>query len=81
MLAPAGLQGILEQRRLELLLALRGFMGMVTDQEQEVACVAHYMGYELMRFADGYVLARKYGAQSEVVIAPTLKEITEHLKH
>lgn len=56
-------------------------MGMVTDQEHEVACVAHYMGYELVRYAGGYLLARKYGAQSEVVKAPTLKEIAEHLKH
>jgi len=54
---------------------------MITAQEHEVACIAHYMGYELMRCADGYVLARKYGSHSDVVKAPTLKEITEHLKH
>ena len=54
---------------------------MVTAQEHDVACIAHYMGYELMRCADGYVLAQKYGAHSEIVKAPTLKEITEHLKH
>jgi hypothetical protein len=54
-------------------------MGMVTSQEYEVACIAHYMGYELIRCADGYVLSRRYGSQSEK--APTLKEITEHLKH
>lgn len=54
---------------------------MVTAQEYEVACVAHFMGYELMRCADGYVLSRRYGAHSETVKAPTLEEITEHLKH
>ena len=56
-------------------------MSMITAQEYEVACIAHYMGYELMRCADGYVLARKYGAPSEAVKASTLKEISEHLKH
>lgn len=54
---------------------------MVTAQEYEVACVAHFMGYELVRCSDGYVLARKYGVQSEIVKAATLDEITEHLKH
>lgn len=54
---------------------------MVTPQEMEVACAAHFMGYELMRGPDGYVLRRKYGVQSEIVKAPTLDEITEHLKH
>ena len=54
---------------------------MITPQEYEVACVAHYMGYHLMRCPDGYVLSRKYGPQSEVLKAPTLEAITEHLKH
>ena len=54
---------------------------MVTAQEYEVACIAHFMGYELIRCTDGYVLSRRYGSQSEMVKAPTLKEITEHLKH
>jgi hypothetical protein len=56
-------------------------MGMVTAQEYEVACVARFMGYELIRCNDGYVLSRKYGTQSEMVRAPTLEEITQHLKH
>lgn len=55
-------------------------MGMISAQEYETACVAHYMGYELIRCADGYVLSRKYGLQTEAVKAPTLEEITEHLK-
>ena len=54
---------------------------MVTIQEAEVACVAHYMGYELIRCPDGYVLARQLGAECKIVTAPTLEEITEHLKH
>jgi hypothetical protein len=53
---------------------------MVTAQEYEVACVAHHMGYELLRCADGYVLSRKFGPQSEMLKAPTLKEISERLK-
>ena len=54
---------------------------MITSQEQEVAVVAHFMGYELMRGPDGYTLSRRYGADTEVVKAPTLEEITKHLKH
>jgi hypothetical protein len=54
---------------------------MITAQEHEVACVAHFMGYELMRGRDGYILIRKYGMQSEVVKAKTLDEITKLLKH
>jgi hypothetical protein len=53
----------------------------ITVEEAEVADAAHFMGYELMRGPDGYVLARKYGAHGEIIKAPTLKEITEHLKH
>jgi hypothetical protein len=59
----------------------RNFMCMITAQEYEVACVAHYMGYELMRARDGYVMVRKYGTHSEVVTAKTLDEITSLLKH
>jgi hypothetical protein len=54
---------------------------MVTSQEYEVACVAHFMGYELMRGRDSYVMIRKYGTHSEVVTAKTLDEITNLLKH
>jgi hypothetical protein len=49
--------------------------------EAEVACAAHHMGYELIRCPDGYVLARQVGNESQIVTAPTLEEITEHLKH
>lgn len=53
----------------------------ITVEEAEIADAAHFMGYQLMRGPDGYVLARKYGVDAEVVKALTLKEITEHLKH
>jgi hypothetical protein len=52
-----------------------------TSQEYEVAVAAHFMGYDLMRGPDGYTLSRRYGAEYEVVKAPTLEEITKHLKH
>ena len=63
------------------LCGVRKLSGMVTEQEHEVAVAAHFMGYDLMRGREGYVLSRKYGAESEVVTAPTLEEITKHLKH
>ena len=53
----------------------------VTSQEYEVAVAAHFMGYDLMPGPDGYTLSRRYGADNEVVKAPTLEEITKHLKH
>ena len=56
-------------------------MTKISVAEMEVADAAHYMGYELMRGRDGYVLARKYGTALEVITAPTLDEITKHLKH
>ena len=56
-------------------------MTRATVAEMEVADAAHYMGYVLMRGPGGYVLARKYGAECEVIKAATLDEITKHLKH
>jgi hypothetical protein len=56
-------------------------MTKITVAEMEVADAAHYMGYVLMRGHDGYVLARKHGADNEVIKAPTLDEITRHLAH
>jgi len=53
----------------------------ITVAEMEVADAAHFMGYELMRGRDGYLLARKFGAHHEVIKAPTLDEITKHLRH
>jgi hypothetical protein len=59
------------------------YMGMIkiTIEELEVADAAHFMGYDLMRGRDGYVLARKFGADTEVIKASTLKQISEYLKH
>ena len=54
---------------------------MVTSEEREVADAAHFMGYDLMRGPEGYVLIRRFGGLADVVAAPTLEEITEHLKH
>ena len=54
---------------------------MVTPQEREVADAAHFMGYDLMRSPEGYVLVRKFGGLADMVSAPTLEEITKHLKH
>jgi hypothetical protein len=56
-------------------------MERMTVQEVEVADAAHFMGYVLMRGLEGYVLARKYGADTEIVKARTLEEIVEHLTH
>ena len=53
---------------------------MITAQEHEIACIAHFMGYELLRDRGGYVMVRKYGMHSEVVRAKTLDEITTLLK-
>jgi hypothetical protein len=53
----------------------------ISVEELEVADAAHFMGYELIRGREGYLLTRKYGAESEVIKASTLKEITEFLKH
>lgn len=54
---------------------------MVTVQELEVADAAHFMGYELMRGPQGYMLVKKFGGLAEMLTAPTLEEITKHLKH
>ncbi|MBX9772927.1 MAG: hypothetical protein K2Y71_00835 [Xanthobacteraceae bacterium] len=59
----------------------RGCRNMVSPQEAEVALVAHFMGYALTRGPDGYVLAPRYGSEREVIKAPTLEQITQHLKH
>jgi hypothetical protein len=53
----------------------------ITIEELEVADAAHFMGYDLMRGRDGYLLARKFGADTELIKASTLKQITEYLKH
>jgi hypothetical protein len=56
-------------------------MTRMNNWEMEVADAAHFMGYELLRAQDGYVLARQHGAECKIITAPTLCEITEYLKH
>ena len=56
-------------------------MSKIAVEELEIADAAHFMGYELMRGREGYILARKYGADTEVLKAATLQQITEYLKH
>jgi hypothetical protein len=56
-------------------------MNRFSISEMEVADAAHYMGYELMRSGDGYVLTRTYGIEDEVVKVPTLRDVTEFLMH
>jgi hypothetical protein len=54
---------------------------MDTSQEKDVAAAAYFMGYDLMRGPEGYVLVKKFGGLADMVAAPTLEEITNHLKH
>ena len=56
-------------------------MTRMTVSEMEVADAAHYMGYELLRAADGYVLCRRYGAADEIIKVATLKDVTKYLTH
>jgi hypothetical protein len=54
---------------------------MLQFTEQEVAAVASYMGYELLRSPTGYFLKRDYRNQRELVEASSLEHIAEFLKH
>jgi hypothetical protein len=54
---------------------------MITITEWEVAYFAHFMGYDLLRSPDGYILKRDYRDETEIIESRTLEEITEHLKH
>jgi hypothetical protein len=49
--------------------------------ESEVQMVAHYMGYELSRVGDGYQLKRDHHYEQEVIVATTLEDIADFLKH
>jgi hypothetical protein len=49
--------------------------------EREVRLVAHYMGYELSRVGDGYQLKRDHHHEPEVIVATTLEDIADFLKH
>jgi hypothetical protein len=54
---------------------------MIQFTEQEVAVVASYMGYELVRVPEGYFLMRDYRNETELVQAHSLEHIAEFLKH
>lgn len=54
---------------------------MLQFTEQEIAVVASYMGYELVRGPKGYVLKRDYRHETELVEASSLEHIAEFLKH
>ncbi len=50
--------------------------------EQEVAVVASFMGYELIKIPCGYVLKRdRNPLDPEIVQASTLENIADFLKH
>jgi hypothetical protein len=54
---------------------------MVSFTEQEVAVIASYMGYELLRGPKGYLLKRDHGFEIEIVEAASLELIADFLKH
>ena len=49
--------------------------------EYDVAVAAHFMGYDLWRGPEGYVLRRDWHYESEVVEADSLELIADFLKH
>ena len=49
--------------------------------EQEVAVAASYMGYDLWRGPDGYVLKREWHSEQEIIEASSLELIAEFLAH
>lgn len=54
---------------------------MAPVSENEVRAVAHYMGYDLGTFNDGFVLTRDWHSEQEVIVAYTLEEIADFLTH
>jgi hypothetical protein len=59
----------------------RRFIGMTPVTEHEVAVAASFMGYDLWRAPQGYLLKRQWHNEEEVVAAPSLELIAEFLKH
>jgi hypothetical protein len=59
----------------------RRFFDMTPITEQEVAVIAHYMGYDLSRFG-GYQLSRvRPREEPEIIVASTLELIADFLTH
>ena len=54
---------------------------MTPVSENEVRAVARFMGYDLNTFDEGFVLTRGWHSQQEVIVAYTLEEIADFLKH
>jgi hypothetical protein len=50
--------------------------------EHEVAVAAAFMGYDLWRVPEGYVLMRERDRnQEEIIAASSLERIADYLKH
>jgi hypothetical protein len=49
--------------------------------EHDVAVAAHFMGYDLLRSPDGYVLKRDWHYEAEIIEADSLEMIADFLKH
>jgi hypothetical protein len=57
-------------------------MDMTLFTEHEVAVAASFMGYDLWRVPEGYVLRRDVDRnQQEVIAASSLERIADFLKH
>jgi hypothetical protein len=63
-------------------MTLRGGNAMMPVTEVEVAIAASYMGYDLIKLPDGYVLKRDWNPHDpDIVVADTLERIADFLKH
>jgi hypothetical protein len=49
--------------------------------EHDVAVAAHFMGYDMWRSAEGYVLRRDWHYEAEIIEADSLEMIADFLKH
>ncbi len=60
---------------------MAGFPCMTPISEYEVAQAASFMGYELWKGPEGYLLRREWHNEEEVVEACSLELIADFLKH
>jgi hypothetical protein len=49
--------------------------------EHDVAVAAHFMGYDLLRSPEGYVLKRDWHYEAEIIEADSLEMIADFLKY
>jgi hypothetical protein len=54
---------------------------MTTLTEHDVAVAARFMGYDLLRSPEGYVLKRAWHYEAEIIEADSLETIADFLKH